>query len=310
MDSSPTPPTPDDVAALLAVVDLALDGRRAPPVGLRAEVLARAMQRRAAGDVIGRPTPSSPNAAFEQTVEDFHALLSTLSTAEWAAAAGPHTTVASLVAHVAGMEQLSLAWLVGPVPDAAAVADHVEATRPMVAELAGAPGPAVAARWYDLARQVVAAAAVVPSDHPVLAHDLPTDTEGLMVLRTFELWAHMHDIDAATGRPAPDLDTPRMALMSERLMAVLPFAVAVRGVAAPGRTARLVLTGPAGGCYNVALDPSEAPGEPDTTIVVDVVDLCRVAARRLDAGALTVTIEGDRALADRVLASADAFARD
>lgn len=305
-----TSPTPDDVAALLAVVDLALDDEGAPPAGLRPDVLARALARRGAGDVIGRPEPSTPAAAFAQTVEDFHSLLATLTDADWAAPSLPHTSVAALVAHVAGMEQLSLAWLVGPTPDPATVADHLESTRPMVAALAGSSGPMVAARWYELARDVAAAAASVPADQPVLAHDLPTSAEGLLVLRTFELWAHMHDIAAATGQPASDLDAPRMALMSERLMAVLPFAVALRGVTAPGRTARLVLTGPAGGCYNVALDPSEAPGEPDTTIVVDVVDLCRVAARRLDAGALTVTIEGDQALAERVLASADAFARD
>jgi len=161
-----------------------------------------------------------------------------------------------------------------------------------------------------LARQVVAAAATVPTDRPVLAHDLPTDAEGLLVLRTFELWAHMHDVAQATGRPVPDLDPPRMALMSERLMTVLPFAVAMRGNTAPGHTARFVLTGPAGGCYTVPLDPSQPPGEPDTTIVVDTTELCRLAARRLAVADLPVTIEGDAELAARVLASADALAKD
>jgi hypothetical protein len=120
----------------------------------------------------------------------------------------------------------------------------------------------------------------------------------------------MHDVASATGRPAPDLDAPRMALMSERLMTVLPFAVAMRGMAAPGRTARFVLTGPAGGCYTVPLDPAETPGEPDTTIIVDATELCRLAARRVEVDDLTVTIEGDLELANRVLASADALAKD
>ena len=93
-------------------------------------------------------------------------------------------------------------------------------------------------------------------------------------------------------------------------MAVLPFAIAMRGMAAPGRTARFVLTGPAGGCYTVPLDPAEAPGEPDTTIIVDATELCRLAARRIDADDLPVTIEGDVELAGRVLASADALAKD
>ena len=79
---------------------------------------------------------------------------------------------------------------------------------------------------------------------------------------------------------------------------------------APGHTARFVLTGPAGGCYTVPLDPSSAPGEPDTTIVVDATELCRLAARRLDPADLPVTIEGDVELAGRILASADALAKD
>ena len=41
-----------------------------------------------------------------------------------------------------------------------------------------------------------------------------------------------------------------------------------------------------------------------------VNDLCRVAARRLAPHALAVTVEGDAALADSVLAGVDAFARD
>jgi len=312
MDMTDTTPQPDDMGALFALVDLALDGGSDAPAGLRPDVLAQALTRRAAGDVIGRPEPSSPLAAFTQTVDDFHQLVRSLSDAEWGARPirPPHEHLGALVAHVAGMEALSLAWLAGPVPDPAAVADHLEATQPMIAELASSPGPIVAERWNDLARQVIDAAATAPADRAILAHDLPTDAEGLLVLRTFELWAHMHDIASATGRSAPDLDAPRMALMSERFMIVLPFALAMRGMAAPGRSARFVLTGPAGGCYTVPLDPSEMPGEPDTTIIVDATELCRLAARRVEVEELVVTIEGDLELAGRVLASADALAKD
>ena len=181
----------------------------------------------------------------------------------------------------------------------------------MVAELAGAPGPAIAERWYDLARQVVAAAAIVPADHPVLAHDLPTDAEGLLVLRTFELWAHMHDIGAATGRPVPDLDAPRMALMSERFMAVLPFAVALRGMTAPGRTARLRAHRP--GRWLLQRGPRPVGGarrarHDDRGRRHRAVPGGGPPPRRRPT--CPVTIEGDRALADRVLASADALAHD
>jgi hypothetical protein len=76
------------------------------------------------------------------------------------------------------------------------------------------------------------------------------------------------------------------------------------------RTIRFVLTGAAGGCYTAALRPGDAPGRPDATIVADAIDVCRVAARRLPPDQLEVVIDGDRQLADLVLAGLDAFARD
>jgi hypothetical protein len=78
----------------------------------------------------------------------------------------------------------------------------------------------------------------------------------------------------------------------------------------PGRAARFVLTGPAGGAYTVALAPNEEPGEPAFVIVTDVVDVCRVAARRLRSADLAATVVGDRELAGVVLGALDAFARD
>jgi hypothetical protein len=51
-------------------------------------------------------------------------------------------------------------------------------------------------------------------------------------------------------------------------------------------------------------------GEPDFLLVADAVDLCRLAARRLRPEDLAATVEGDRPLAEEVLAGLDAFARD
>jgi len=60
----------------------------------------------------------------------------------------------------------------------------------------------------------------------------------------------------------------------------------------------------------VPLHPGDTPGELDVTIVTEAIDLCRLAARRLDPEELIATIEGDRELAGLVLAGRDAFARD
>ena len=112
------------------------------------------------------------------------------------------------------------------------------------------------------------------------------------------------------------LDDARMQLMSSRLMAALPHALAYRGVPPLQRTARFVLTGPAGGCYDVLLDP-RPPDEPrstdteaDVTVVADVVDLCRVAAERMPHEELSRDVTGDLPLAELVLANVAAFARD
>jgi len=102
----------------------------------------------------------------------------------------------------------------------------------------------------------------------------------------------------------------QMKLMSSRLMGAIPGALLYRGVTVPDRTVRFVLTGPAGGCYDVPLGAEADPGVAATTVVADVVDLCRGAAARLAPGELPCTIEGDPGLADLVLAHIDAFARD
>ena len=104
-----------------------------------------------------------------------------------------------------------------------------------------------------------------------------------------------------------------MRMMSGRLMGALPQALLYRGVVVGDRTARFVLTGPAGGCYDVGFDLSSRPtpaAAPDVTIVADVVDLCRLAAARLDPAAVAQVVEGDTELAELVLAHVDAFARD
>jgi uncharacterized protein (TIGR03083 family) len=304
---------PGGLAPVMAA--LAEPAATRPPAELRAATLERALSRRVPGRPNGAVAPCTPTEAFDRTVEDFRDLLAGLSDAEWQAGAHEeHGTVRVLVAHLVGVERLCLAWLdPGAPPPVDPTVDHVTATRPVVDELVDASAETIAVRWYEAARAVAAMAASGDRQRPVAFHDLSSSVDGLLVTRTFELWAHGMDIALAAGRPLPELDDERMALMSSRLMAALPFALAYRGVPAPGRAARFVLTGPAGGSYTVPLDVRREPSAgaaPDVTIVTDPVRLCRVAARRLPSTDLDATIEGDRELAVLVLAAADAFARD
>ena len=287
-----------------------------PPGQLWQATLDRAIGRRAAGRPVDAAVPSEPADAFARTVADLDRLLDALSATEWDAPAHPeHGRVRDLVAHLVGIERLSQRWLAeDSVP---LMPDHIAATRPVVDELASRDPREVAQAWHEAAIAVSATAAAGDPLRAVAFHDLEVSVPGLLVIRTFEIWAHAMDIALATGRPLPRLDPERMALLSGQLMAVLPDALAYRGSAVPGRSARFVLTGTAGGCYTVPLAPSdegitpndEAAG-PDFTLVADPADLCRLAARRLRPEQLTATVEGDRELAALVLADLDAFARD
>ncbi len=281
-----------------------------PPHDLRAATLDRALNRRPAGRPADGAGPCDPAEGFDRTIADLHQLLQTLSDEEWNAPAHPeHGRVRDLVAHLVGVERLSMRWLV-PEGDLPELPDHVAATRPVVDELADADPREVAREWHEAALAVAAAAASGDPARQVSFHDLSMSVTGFLITRTFELWAHAMDIAAAGGRPLLRLDAERMAVLSSSLMAAVPNALAYRRSAAPGRTARFVLTGAAGGCYTVPLSPGAEAGEPDVTIVADAVDLCRVAARRLRPAKLDATFEGDRPLADLVLAGLDAFARD
>ena len=296
-----------DVAGSLAEVTQA-----APPPSLKAETLARARSRRAPGPAAGGVAPCTIAESFDRTIADFSELISGLNEREWLAHAHEdHGSVRELVAHLIGMERFCAAWLdpSAPPPVDPSI-EHVASTRSTVAELADTPGPALAMLWHEAVLAVVAAARAADRDRRVTFHDITASVDGLLVMRTFELWAHGMDIAYATGRALPMLDDERMALLSRRLMGSIPNALGYRRTIAPGRTARIVLTGPAGGTYSVALDPREKAGTPDVTIVADAAALCRVAARRLRPSELDATVEGDQALADLVLAGVDAFARD
>jgi uncharacterized protein (TIGR03083 family) len=288
----------------------------APPQDLKHQVLASARSRRRPGRPIRSPEPISPAEAFARTIEDLRALLASLTPQEWDVVAHEeHGRVRDLTAHLAGVERLNQRWL-DPDDEVPSLPDHVASTRDVVAALADEDPTEVLHQWHDSALAMLAAASAYDSDRVIPFHDIVVSVAGLLTTRTFELWAHGMDIALAAGRPMPMLDEARMLLMSSRLMAALPWALAYRGVPPLQRTARFVLTGPAGGCYDVLLDPSP-PGdlrstdtEADVTIVADVVDLCRVAAARMSHDDLSRDVTGDLPLAELVLANVAAFARD
>ena len=277
----------------------------------RARLLATALDRRPAGRPIDAPAPASPAEAYLGAVVQLDATLRSLRADEWVLPAhDDHGSVRDVMAHLIGIERLALQWVTAPAGSELVPTDHMASARAMDDPLASADGATIRRLWFEAARRLHAAAAVADPSKPVLAHDLPTDVDGLLVLRAFELWAHLHDVCVATGRQLPDVEDERMALMTARLMAAVPMALALRGNRVTSRSVRFVVTGRAGGCFDVPLGPVDVQRPTDVTIVADAVALCRVAARRLAVGDLDAHVEGDAPLAQTVLGSLDAFAQD
>jgi hypothetical protein len=72
---------------------------------------------------------------------------------------------------------------------------------------------------------------------------------------------------------------------------------------------RLVLTGPGGGTWDVAIHGDE-PEPASIVIVTDVVGFCRLAANRLSPADLDLHVTGDRSRASGVLVAVSALALD
>jgi hypothetical protein len=131
---------------------------------------------------------------------------------------------------------------------------------------------------------------------------------GLLVARAFELWTHENDIRAATGLPPAVPDVATLRLMTQLAARLLPAAAARTGLR-EAVSVRLVLTGPGGGTWDLAVGEEAADPAP-LLIVADAVGFCRLVANRTTPDGLAPYITGDAGSAARVLAAASALALD
>jgi uncharacterized protein (TIGR03083 family) len=259
-------------------------------------------------DRAGRPSLR----AFITTASELATLLHQLAPDQWSRTTRIEgARVRDLVEHMVGVERYVLGCLGRrPTLEAPRREDHWPVSKQAAAGVADLSDGAVAALWWTEVMDLIAACGELGPDHEITYHHLAGTLHGMLVVRTFELWTHGDDIRQATGRPLDLLDETRLSLMSGELMRVLPLGLALSGCPQPGRTARLTLTGPGGGSYDVALDPASAPGAPEITVTTDVIGLCRWAANRLSIDDLHLSVEGDRSLLEPILVGATAFAAD
>lgn len=294
-DQSLPPDEPDDLVALLARLEA-----EPAPASVRDEVLAAV--RRSPHVPIA---PMAPLDVFEHCVVALDDLLDELVDADhdrWVAAYD--WTVGGLVRHLAAVEHHMQSVLGIAIDDRDPDRlNHLAVGREFRDDLqTRRPVDAVRA-WRDLAYGTVASLRIGagPDGGTVVQmHQWPFAVDSLLIVRSFEIWTHTDDIRRATDRPlaAPPPNALRaMSTLSVQSLPVLAAVVADRGQV-PG--VRVVLTGHGGGTHDIGTGVREA------TLVADVVDYCRLVARRADASVFQV--EGDPALAADLVAAAQAIA--
>lgn len=288
----------------------------AVPASLRERVLETAHRSRPAG----RPAPDapeiSPAEAFSRAADALYGLLCALDDDRWGVPALRDLDVQGLVGHLIGVEEDTRRCLDGDRE--VALADHVASTQPAADRQAGrAPGE-TRADWRRAADLTIDRV----GEHSergrlgdeVAMHGIRLPLGTLLVVRAFELWTHENDIRRATGLPASAPDASTLRLMTDLAARLLPVGGCRTGLATP-ISVRLVLTGPGGGTWDVALGAG-ASGQEDGAapaalrIVVGAVDFCRLAASRADPAELDLHVTGSPDRAAEVLAATAALALD
>ena len=279
------------------------------PTGLRMRVLAAALQARAAGRPDPVPEPISPDEAYRRSADAFAGLLRELPDADWARPALRDLDVQGLVGHLTGVEEDVQRGLAGD--PAVAVADHVASTQAAAVRQAGHPPARTREEWRRAADRTIELARAGDLGAEVAVHGLRIPLGLLLVVRAFELWVHGNDIRQAAALPPSVPDPATLSLMTEVAARMLPRAAALTGVDEP-TSLHLVLTGPGGGTWDVAIGTGGAGGAPpaDVVIVSDAVDFCRLVGNRATPAVLDLRITGDAERAAAVLAAAPVLALD
>jgi len=284
------------------------------PTGLRERVMASSRLAREAG----RPVPDVPEIsgaeAFGRAADALYQLLCALSDDDWKTPALRGLDVQGLVGHLTGVEEDTHRALAGD--PAVADAGHVESTQGSAVRQAGRSPALTRDEWRraaDCTRDLVSADdGGQAANGGIAVHGMRLPLRDLLVVRAFELWVHDNDIRRAVGRPPTVPDPPVLRLMSDLAARMLPYAAARTGLPEPVDV-HLVLTGPGGGTWDVAVGPGEGgPGEggQDVAIVTDAVGFCRLAANRATPADLDLHVTGDPGRAADVLAAASTLALD
>ena len=276
------------------------------PIGLRERVMAASHQVRPPGEVVPEVVEDSPTQAFARAAEAFAQLLGSLSPGDWHLPVLRDLDVQGLVGHLTGVERDVQRSISGD--PAVGGADHVQSTQPAALEQAGRAPGATTAQWRDAVDQTLRMAGQCDLDAMVAIHGVALRLRDLLVARAFELWTHENDIRAVIGQP-PSVPAPSaLRPMTQLATALLPFGAAITSLSEPINV-HLVLTGPGGGTWDVAVGEPAGDGSA-VGIVTDVVGFCRLFANRISPSDLETYVTGDKRKAKWVLTATAALALD
>jgi uncharacterized protein (TIGR03083 family) len=276
------------------------------PSGLRERVLAASWRARAAGRSFPDLPEISAAEAFSRAADAFYGMLGALAGEHWGRPVLRDLDVQGLVGHLIGVETDVHRCLSGD--PTVAGADHVESTQPSARRQTARSPAETRAEWRRAADQTLALVHAADLSAEVALHGMRLPLAALLIVRAFELWTHDNDIRGVAGLPTAVPDTPTLQLMTGLAAQLLPRGACRAGI--PGSTRlHLVLTGPGGGTWDIAVgdhtDPDAAVG-----IVADAVGFCQLVANRITPAELGPHITGDTGRAAEILAATTTLALD
>jgi uncharacterized protein (TIGR03083 family) len=300
------------------------------PMGLRERVITASLLARGVGQTVPAVPEISADEAFARAADAFYGLLGALSDDGWKTQALRGLDVQGLVGHLTGVEEDTHRALAGD--PAVADVEHVKSTQDQAVRQAGRSPALTRDEWRRAAEVTLElaraggrdlAADGGTSEHGasehgasehgaarIAVHGIRLPLDDLLVVRAFELWVHENDIRRAVGLRPSVPDPPVLCLMSDLAARMLPYAAARMGLYPVD--VHLVLTGPGGGTWDVAIGQGTGrdPGQEGVVIVTDAVGFCLLAANRLTPAELGPHITGDEARVADVLAAATTLALD
>src|SRR5665647_637741 len=173
----------------------------------------------------------------------------------------PGWTVHDQISHVVGVE----AWLGGHKDPRVEVPpyEHIRNDLGKKVEYAvevrrGRTGAEVVAELEDvLAQRLSTLRSPELTDTSIIAGPFgPDQAVTVMLLRTFDVWAHEQDIRSALGRPG-NLDSPAAAVFLSAVMLQLPRLIAKGAGLEPGHAVVIDVTGPIVARQGVRVDVDE-----------------------------------------------------